>query len=101
MAVNKQRAALKTALLAPGTSLVTWGMQLLIDGQLYTGGAGVLVGVAFFAGFVLLEEYDIPYEDEIAEMIASQDNEAVTEAGEEVAEGVADAFEDRLRGRER
>ena len=90
MATNNQRVAIKTALLGPGATLVAWGVQMLINGNPTTGAAGVAVGIAFFAGYVLLQEYDLPYEDEIRSLIAETDTEAATEVGKDAAEAVSD-----------
>lgn len=93
MPVDNRRAILKTALLAPGGTLMSWGAQMLVDGDPATGGVGMVLGLAFFAGFVLIEEYDIPYESEILELLASQDTEAVVEAGKEASEQAGDEYD--------
>lgn len=90
MPADKSRAALKTSLLAPGGMLLSWGFQLVVEGDVTTGLVGIVVGVVLVFAFVLLEEYDIPYESEIRGAIASQPEETIIEAGQEVAEDVSD-----------
>lgn len=90
MPVNRQRAVLKTALLAPGGTLLTWGVQMLINGDPLTGGIGVLIGTLFIGGFVVVEEYDIPYEDEIVALIGSQDPDVIADAGKQAAENISE-----------
>ena len=90
MPVNRQRAVVKTALLAPGGTLLTWGVQMLIDGDPLTGGIGVLIGTLFVAGFVVAEEYDIPYEDEIIALVGSQDPDTIADAGKQAAENISE-----------
>lgn len=93
MPVNEQRAVLKTALLAPGGMLLTWGVQLLIDGDPLTGVLGLLTGTLFIAGFVALEEYDIPYESEIVTLLESQDSDQVAETAQDAAESVSEEID--------
>jgi len=94
MPANKSRAALKTALLAPGGTLIAWGVQTAATDAVATGGVGVFVGFVLVGAFVLLEEYDIPYESEIRETASGVDQETVGNVGRDVAESVGDEIKD-------
>jgi heme/copper-type cytochrome/quinol oxidase subunit 3 len=96
MPAKTQRAVLKTALLVPGGSIVTWATQLLAEGDYVTGAIGLALGAAFFGAFVLVQEYSIPYEEEIVTILGQQDPEAVEETAQDVAEDAADRVEDDL-----
>ena len=103
MPVNGKRAVFKTALLAPGGALIGWAVQQIVTGDLFVGGAGLLVGILMIGGFVLLEEYDIPYEQEIANVLEQElqgySQEEVTEIARNVSQRLGEEaegeFEDR------
>ena len=99
MPVNGKRAVFKTALLAPGGALIGWAVQQVVTGDLFVGGAGLLVGVLMIGGFVLLEEYDIPYEEEIANVLEKElqgySQEEVTEIARNVSQRLGEEVEDR------
>lgn len=92
--MDTNRAALKTALLAPSGPLFAWAIQTALNGNVATGVVGCAIGVAMVAGFVILEEKDIPYEDEIREIIGQVDTEtAAKEAAREAGERITEATE--------
>lgn len=99
MAVNKTNAVFKTALLAPGGTLLTWAVQELLTGEPLVGGVGFVIGLLFIAAFVVVNERDIPYEDEIASILAEQledvTEEQIVEALKEGSEQVADSIEEQ------
>jgi heme/copper-type cytochrome/quinol oxidase subunit 3 len=89
--MKSDRAALKTALLAPSGPVFAWSIQTALAGDVVTGLIGCLIGVAMVAGFVVLEEKDIPYEAEIVELIAQADSErAAKEAAEAAGEKLSE-----------
>lgn len=51
---------------------MAWSVQQLIAGEPYVGGVGFVVGLAFIAAFVVFQERDVPYEDEIAVILRDE-----------------------------
>lgn len=92
MPVNSSRVVLKTALLAPGGVLIAAGLQTALAGDALFGGVVTVAGIALIGGFVLLEEYDLPYETEIVSLIESQVDEG--DDPEEIADRVIAMLED-------
>lgn len=95
MPARKSRMALKTALLAPAGSLIAWGVQQAIAGDPVAGGVAAVVGVAFMAGFVVIQEYDIPYESEIVEIIRANGDKLNEDTIQNISKEVSDAAEER------
>lgn len=99
MAVDKKMAVFKTALLAPGGTLLAWAVQQLLVGDPLTGGVAFVIGLAFIGGFVVLNERDIPYEDELASILNDQlqdvSEEQISDALKRTSEDVADSVEER------
>lgn len=95
MPARKSRMALKTALLAPAGSLIAWGVQQAIAGEPITGGVAALVGLAFMTGYVVLQEYDIPYEEEIVEIIRANADRLDEDSVKEIAREASDEAERR------
>lgn len=87
MAIKSSRAVLKTALLAPGGTLLAWGVQKFIAGEPVVAAVGGVVGALLIGGFVLIQEYDLPYEEELVDMIGMQ-----------VGSGSSDQISDSLKG---
>ena len=95
MPAKKSRMALKAALLAPAGSILAWGVQQAIAGDAVAGVAAVLIGTAFVAGFVVLQEHDIPYEEEIVALIAQNKDQFSEETVQDISKEVSDAAEER------
>jgi len=89
--MKSQRAALKTALLAPSGPVLAWGIQTALAGEVATGLVAVVIGVGMVGGFVVMEEHDIPYESEIIDLISSMNTE---EAAKEASETAGEAIEE-------
>lgn len=93
MPARKSRTALKTALLAPAGSLIAWGVQQA--GDPVAGGVAIVVGVVFMAGFVVIQEYDIPYESEIVDIIRANSDRLDEASVKEIAKEASDEAERR------
>mgnify|MGYP000128983928 CR=1 FL=1 len=95
MPVKKSRVMLKTALLAPAGSLIGWGIQQIVTGDAVTGGVATVIGVGFLGAFVLIQEYDIPYEEELVALIAENKDRFDAETVKTISEEVSDEVERR------
>jgi len=99
MAVKTTSAVFKTALLAPGGTLLAWAVQQAITGEFLTAGIAALIGAAFVAGFVVVQERDIPYEDEVAQILSQQlegvDSDDIAQALQNSSVDIADEVEER------
>lgn len=73
MPVDKRKVTVKTLLVAVAAPLLVFGVQLVIDGQMVQGAVAVVLGVAAAGVFVAFQEYDIPYEEEIRDLVAEAD----------------------------
>jgi hypothetical protein len=97
MPVKKRRTALKALLLAPVAPIEVWGFQQILVGDPVAGAIGVVLGMVMVAGYVVVQEYDIPYEEEIlgvvAEGVTEDTSGEVEEAVKDVAEGGSDALD--------
>lgn len=94
MPASKRRMALKTALLAPAGTIMPWGVQRLLSGEPATGAAAVVIGAIFIFGFVAIQEYDLPYEQEIVDAIADQPPGETAETAKDVSEQVGEQVTD-------
>lgn len=81
MAVRKKKAALKTTLLASAGTVVSWGAQQITSGEPVYGLAAVVSGFVLIAGYVVLQEGDIPYDDRILELLAASNDQTDAEDG--------------------
>jgi hypothetical protein len=99
MAVNTTSAVFKTALLAPGGTLLAWAVQQAITGEFLTAGIAMVIGLVFVGGFVVIQERDIPYEDEIAQILSQQlegvDSDDIAQALQNSSVDIADEVEER------
>jgi hypothetical protein len=84
---------LKAALLAPAGTIEAWGVQQLLAGDPVAGGVAMLIGVVFVAAFVALQEYDIPYEAEIVELIEQNPDAFSADNVEDLSKEVSDVSE--------
>lgn len=100
MAVNKKTAVLKTALLAPGGTLLAWAVQKALLGEPITGVVSFLTGLFLIGAFVVLNERDIPYDGEIVPILAEQlenvSEKQIAEALKRNSEEVADSIQDEV-----
>jgi len=95
MPASTKRAAAKTVLLGPVAPIEAWGVQQISAGNVTTGLIAMLIGTAFVAAYVVLQEYDLPYESEIISAIDSKTTpDETAEGAQDVAEDVADAVND-------
>jgi len=94
MPANRSNVVAKTALLAPVAPIEAWSVQQLLQGEIVTGVVGMLIGVIFIGGFVLVNEYDIPYEDEILSVLKDSDPDETAETATDVAERVGNEVEE-------
>jgi len=100
MPVDNKRTILKTALLAPGGALLSWGSQQLIAGEPYVGGVGLVVGTLFIAGFVLLNEYDVPYQGEIEVILRNElsgySSEEIANIAQQISSNAGETVQDAV-----
>lgn len=73
MPVDKRKVTIKTLLISVTVPLIVFGIQTVIDGQTVQGGIVLLLGIAAAGIFVTFQEYDVPYESEIREVVKSAD----------------------------
>ena len=78
MPADSQRAALKAMLLGPATAIVAWGVDQFTAGNQEAGAVAVAMGVAMYILYTGIQEYDMPYEEEIVSIIETA-SPAVTE----------------------
>lgn len=97
MPAKQSRMALKAALLAPVGPIEAWGIQKVLAGEPLTGGIAVVIGILFVVGFVVIQEYDLPYEQEIVDTIAANDDQLTQENVAELSEDVADRIEQQQK----
>jgi len=83
----------RMVLLAPAGTIEAWGVQQLLSGAPVAGGVAMLIGVLFVAAFVALQEYDIPYEAEIVELIEQNPDAFSADNVEDLSKEVSDASE--------
>ena len=98
MPASKTKMAAKATLLAPVGPIMAWGVEQLLSGAPATGATALVIGTLLTVGFVAVNEYDIPYEDEILSIIQQntsqeQVEEAAKDASEYVGEQVNEATE--------
>ena len=93
MPAHKSRMVLKAALLAPVGPIEAWGVQQLLSGDPVAGGVAMIVGVLFVGAFVAIQEYDIPYEQEIVELIEQNPEAFSADNVEDLSKEVADVSE--------
>lgn len=102
MPADKRKTALKTVLLAPAAPIEVWAIQQLAAGQTVTGGVALVLGMAMVAAYVVIQEVDHPYVDEVLDIVAdgvTDDTEGVIEEEvKEVAKQAGDAAEDATNG---
>ena len=94
MPADKRKMALKAGLLAPAGTILPWGVQKALSGEPVVGTAAIVIGTLFIVGFVAVQEYDLPYEDEIVSIIESQDPAETADAAQDVSERVGEAADD-------
>jgi hypothetical protein len=79
MPANKQRAALKATLLAPATALLAWGVNQFTAGNQETGVIACAVGALMYLLYTGIQEYDMPYEEEIVSVVTTAGAHVTTE----------------------
>jgi len=97
MPAKRNRMALKAALLAPVGPIEAWGVQQVLAGETLTGGIAMTIGVLFVGAFVVIQEYDLPYEQEIVDTIVANQDEIDADDVEDVSEDVANATKQMLK----
>ena len=85
--------AAKAALLAPVGPIMAWGVQRLLSGQTVVGVTAIIIGAMFTTGFVVVQEYDIPYEEEIIAALESASTDEKVDAAQEASERVGEYAE--------
>lgn len=94
MPVDKRKVTIKTLLVAVAMPLVVFGVQMLLNGQAVQGGVILVLGVATAGVFVVFQEYDVPYEEEIRTVVENAD--ITTEDVQGLSEAVAEQVDDRI-----
>lgn len=93
MPASRTRMALKAALLAPAGTIEAWGVQQLLSGDPIAGGAAMVIGALFIVSYVAFQEYDIPYEAEIVELIEENPEAFSADNVEDLSKEVSDVSE--------
>lgn len=73
MPVSKRKVTIKTLLMAVAIPMFVFAIQLFTNGQPLQGGVAVVIGVAAIGVYVAFQEYDVPYEEEIRDLVKSTD----------------------------
>lgn len=94
MPVDKRKVTIKTLLVSVAIPLLVFGIQMFLNGQPIQGGVAVVLGVAAVGVFVAFQEYDLPYEPEIRELVKSAD--ITTGDVKELTEDVSTQVDDRV-----
>lgn len=95
MPASKSRVALKAALLAPAGTIVAWGVEQLLSGDGVAGVTAMVIGVLFVTGYVAIQEYDLPYEDEIVALIEQNRDELSEDSVKDISKEVSEAASER------
>lgn len=85
--MSKKSTAVKGAALTAGTSMVVFGMQQALAGEVITGGIGMLIALLLFAGY--------SYADEIGQQ--KKVNDLIDEIGEETFQELAEVSAEQLK----
>jgi len=93
MPERKSRMVLKASLLSPVGPIEAWGVEQLLSGDPVAGAVAMIVGVLFVAAFVAIQEYDIPYEQEIVAAIVNNPDAFNAESVEGLSQEVAEVSE--------
>jgi len=93
MPARKSRMVLKASLLSPVGPIEAWGVEQLLSGDPVAGAVAMGVGVLFVAAFVAIQEYDIPYEQEIVAAIVNNPDAFNAESVEGLSQEVAEVSE--------
>jgi len=93
MPARKSRMVLKASLLSPVGPIEAWGVEQLLSGDPVAGAGAMLIGVVFVGAFVALQEYDIPYEAEIVELIEQNPEAFSADNVEDLSKEVSDVSE--------
>ena len=91
--MKTDRAAIKTALLAPVGTVQAWGIQQILGGDPLAGAVAVVLSIGMVAAYVIIQEHDIPYEDAIAELASSSDPDQTADAITNASDRAADEIE--------
>ena len=95
MPASKSRVALKAALLAPAGTIVAWGVEQLLSGDGVAGVTAMVIGVLFVVGYVGIQEYDLPYEEEIVALIEQNRDALSEESVQDISKEVSEAASER------
>jgi len=93
MATNKSRMVLKTALLAPVGPIEAWGVQQLLSGDPVAGVTAMVIGALFVGAFVAFQEYDLPYESEIVDLIEQNRDAMDEDDAKQLAKDVSELYD--------
>jgi len=93
MPARKSRMVLKASLLSPVGPIEAWGVEQLLSGDPVAGAVAMLIGVLFVGAFVAIQEYDIPYEQEIVAAIVNNPDAFNAESVEGLSQEVAEVSE--------
>lgn len=94
MPVDKRKVTIKTLLMAVAIPLIVFGVQMVLDGQVTQGGVVLVLGVVSVGVFVVFQEYDVPYEDEIRDIVRTSD--ITTEDVKGLAEAISSQVDEQI-----
>ena len=86
------RTVIKTVLPAPSAPIYAWAVQQISTGNRTAGFAAVGIATVMLLVYILMQEYDLPYEEEIIDVIDQSGigQEDVEQAAQNAAERAAE-----------
>lgn len=91
MPVDKRKVTIKTLLISASVPLLAFGVERWVANEVTQAAVAFAMGVAFAAVYVAFQEYDVPYEEEIRQIVIDAD--ITTEDLQELSEDMTSQVE--------